>query len=396
MGYCATEDEASGLDCRDFGDALRCTDCRDGIDGLAKCRCIAEQGRDVAELDAGFRMIGDRADGVLQHGEAYDDSLQELRHEVASMRKQRTMTGNLHHRVYGMLLLPIILGLTACASSSPIIGREQVNATLWIQKATEFRIASEQVYRLATERLGTSIAAPGTAALEQQGVAADKLAALPTAIIVDLDETVLDNSYYQARRARAGAEYDETSWQLWMQEGTATALPGAVEFLQAAARAGHKIFYVTNRECRPLASLPADPCPARTATLRNLEALGLPNAAAPDALSLRYERPEWSSSDKTVRRRWIASTHRIVALVGDDLRDFVDRPIYAARSAELAALFGSRWFLLPNPIYGSWERAITAGACTPGQSAKDCAAATTARRYAALEESPSVGTAPPR
>ena len=271
---------------------------------------------------------------------------------------------------------------------APVVGREQVNATLWMQRAAEFRIASEQVYRLATERLTTTIAAPGSAALEQQGFADAALAALPTAIIVDLDETVLDNSFYQARRARMGGEYDEASWQAWMQEASAPALPGAVEFLQAAARAGHKIFYVTNRECRRLASVADDPCPARTATLHNLERLGLPNAAAADALSLRYERPEWNSSDKSVRRAWIASTHRIVALVGDDLRDFVDRPIYEARRAELVERFGVRWFLLPNPIYGSWERAITAGACERGMSAEACSAAATAKRYAALEPEP--------
>jgi acid phosphatase len=285
--------------------------------------------------------------------------------------------------------------LTGCAStlsaskpSVPVIGREQVSATLWMQRAAEYRIASEQVYRLATERLATTIAAPGTAAIEQQSLSPSELSALPTAIIVDLDETVLDNSFYQARRALVGGEYDEASWQAWMQEASAPALPGAVEFLQAAARAGHKIVYVTNRECRRLEALPDDPCPARTATLRNLEALQLPNANAPDALSLRLERPEWASSDKTLRRAWIATSHRIVALVGDDLRDFVDRPVYEARRGELAERFGSRWFLLPNPIYGSWERAITAGACDPGMSAETCAAAATARRYAALEAEP--------
>jgi acid phosphatase len=277
----------------------------------------------------------------------------------------------------------------ANGTTPPVIGREQVNATLWLQRAEEFRIASEQVYRIATRHLASSIAAPGTAAVEQQDMPAEKLAALPTAIVVDLDETVLDNSFYQARRALAGAEYDEASWQAWMQEAAAPALPGAVEFLNAAAHAGHKIFYVTNRECRPLPSAPADPCPARTATLRNLIALELPNAADKDALSLRYERPEWSSSDKAVRRAWIASTHRIVALFGDDLRDFVDRPLYAARRGELADRFGDRWFLLPNPIYGSWERAITAGACEPSMTAAACTAAATAKRYAALEATPS-------
>lgn len=291
--------------------------------------------------------------------------------------------------VLGLVLFVSCIGRGHAADPpAVVIGREQVNATLWMQRAAEYRIATRQVYRLATERLAGPIAAPGSAAVEQWSAPPTSLASMPTAIIVDLDETVLDNSYYQARRALAGAEYDEGSWQAWMQEAAATAIPGAVEFLQAAARAGHKIFYVTNRECRPVATLPGDPCPARTATLRNLQVLGLPNAEAPDALSLRYERAEWSGSDKTVRRAWIANTHRIVALVGDDLRDFVDRPEFESRRAELDALFGNRWFLLPNPIYGSWERVITAGACTKDMSAEACAAAATTQRYASLEASP--------
>jgi len=74
--------------------------------------------------------------------------------------------------------------------------------------------------------------------------------------------------------------------------------------------------------------------------------------------------------------------------VGDDLRDFVDRPVFDARRSELESMFGSRWFLLPNPVYGSWERAIVDGACNKEMSAEACSAATTARRYGALETQP--------
>jgi len=282
----------------------------------------------------------------------------------------------------------LLFSSSFAADDTSIIGREQVNATLWMQRAAEYRIAATQIYRLATERLASTVAAPGSAAVEQQQTDPAALASLPTAIIVDLDETVLDNTFYQAQRIRAGSDYDEPSWQLWMQEAAAPAISGSVEFLQAAARAGHRIFYVTNRECRVLAEYPADPCPARTATLRNLQTLNLPNAADPGALSLRRERLEWSSSNKTVRRAWIAKTYRIVALVGDDLRDFIDRPDFEVRQAELMPLFGTRWFLLPNPIYGSWERGITADACSADMSRSACASATTLKRYAALEEHP--------
>ncbi|MEY4848456.1 MAG: hypothetical protein RLZZ36_1569, partial [Pseudomonadota bacterium] len=173
----------------------------------------------------------------------------------------------------GMLFIPLVTARPATAPASPVTAREQLNATLWLQRATEYELSTLQVYRLATERLPTVIAAPGTAATEQWTTASTQLAALPTAIIVDLDETVLDNTYYQARQLLQGREYEESSWQAWMQEAAATAIPGAVDFLRAAAAAGHRVFYVTNRFCQRLESSPEDPCPARTATLRNLRAL---------------------------------------------------------------------------------------------------------------------------
>jgi acid phosphatase len=303
------------------------------------------------------------------------------------------MTGHRRGSIVGVLLLCGLAGCAApsrmspSASAPPVVGRETVNATLWMQRAAEYRIAAEQVYGLATERLTTTIAAPGTAVVEQRGADPATLARLPTAIIVDLDETVLDNSFYQARRALAGGEFDESSWDAWVSEGAAPAVPGAVEFLRAASRAGHKVFYVTNRSC-PRGTAPGAGCPSREATLRNLVALGLPDAGAPDALLQRGDRPEWSGSSKVSRRAWVAERYRIVALAGDDLHDFVDRAEYAQRREELAPLFGTRWFLLPNAMYGSWERALVGGACTPDMDAATCAAAHTARKYALLDPAP--------
>jgi acid phosphatase len=303
------------------------------------------------------------------------------------------MTGHRRGSIVGVLVLCGLAGCAApsrmspSASAPPVVGRETVNATLWMQRASEYRIAAEQVYGLATERLTTTIAAPGTAVVEQRGADPATLARLPTAIIVDLDETVLDNSFYQARRALAGGEFDESSWDAWVSEGAAPAVPGAVEFLRAASRAGHKVFYVTNRSC-PRGTAPGAGCPSREATLRNLVALGLPDAGAPDALLQRGDRPEWSGSSKVSRRNWVAERYRIVALAGDDLHDFVDRAEYAQRREELAPLFGTRWFLLPNAMYGSWERALVGGACTPDMDTATCAAAHTARKYALLDPAP--------
>jgi 5'-nucleotidase (lipoprotein e(P4) family) len=231
-------------------------------------------------------------------------------------------------------------------------GREQLNATLWMQRAPEYRASAEQVYRLATEK----IAAPpaGSAALEQASLPAETLARMPTAVVLDLDETVLDNTTYQARLIHERATYNPQSWGEWVSAGEAEAVPGAREFIAAARRLGHTVFYITNRDCKIPAPTPTDPCPAKTATTRNLIALGIDPKPDPERLLLRGERPEWNGGTKTNRRAFIAANYRIVALVGDDLGDFVDPKVFAGDRERLEPRFGVSWFLLPNPIYGSW------------------------------------------
>ena len=293
------------------------------------------------------------------------------------------------------LLLSLALLGGVAGAAEPQTSREQLHAALWMQRADEYRALVEQTWRLAGERLDAALQ-PGTAALEQMNLPAATLVALPTAVVVDLDETVLDNTFYQARLIQDRREYTEESWRAWMLEARAPALPGAVEFLKRAARAGHRIFYVTNRLCSRAASPAEGPCPEEIATRRNLLALGLPGADALDNLLLRGERAEWLAGGKSLRRAWLGERYRIIMEAGDDLRDFVDRPVFAARRAELAPLFGTRWFLLPNPLYGSWERAISDPACDAGTPAGDCSQLRLERKYALLDTDPLPLTLEPR
>ncbi len=231
-----------------------------------------------------------------------------------------------------------------------LTGRETLNATLWLQRAPEFRAIAEQVYRQAAEKIAAP--APGSAALEQADAPADELARLPSAIVLDLDETVLDNSIYQARLLRDRANYSPATWGEWVKAGEAEAIPGAREFIATARRLGHTVFYISNRDCSTPAPTADDKCPAKTATMRNLVALGIDPAPDPDRMLLRGERPDWAA--KTARRAFVAANYRIVAMVGDDIGDFVDPRAYVGDRARLAPRFGTTWFLLPNPIYGSW------------------------------------------
>lgn len=234
-----------------------------------------------------------------------------------------------------------------------------LQSVLWLQQSLEYRAAAAGVYHAASDRLESARTLPGSAALEDQPAARGRR----PAVVMDLDETALDNSAYSAWMVRQAKPYDEGSWQAWLAQQAALEVPGAAAFTQLAARKGVDVFYVSNRACVPDG---ADACPAKAHTLANLARLGFARAV-PQALMLKGERPDWGS-DKSTRREEIARTHRIIMLLGDDLRDFlppaaVEQLRGGTAPAELQQrmkLFGSRWFMLPNPMYGSWENGLPA------------------------------------
>lgn len=236
---------------------------------------------------------------------------------------------------------------------------DQLNAVLWTQTSVEYRASALQAYATARAQLDRALVDPSwSAAVEQQG---RDTAGLPSAIILDADETVLDNSPFQARLIVDGGTYNEEIWAKWTAERAAGAVPGAVAFTQYARQQGVTVFYVTNRD----APLEAD-------TRANMAALGFPLDEARDTVLTRKERPEWAS-DKTSRRELVAREFRILLLVGDDLGDFLpNRGTVAERDARVApyeAWWGTKWIVLPNPMYGSWESALRAGAPTGQEQA---------------------------
>jgi 5'-nucleotidase (lipoprotein e(P4) family) len=235
----------------------------------------------------------------------------------------------------------------ASPASPPVGAHEDLDAVLWIQTAVEYRALARQTYRLAAGQLDAALADPTwTAALEQEG----DPSALPPAVIVDVDETVLSNSAHTVRDIFDGTEFNEQSWGTWVEEARAPAVPGAVEFAQQARSKGVTIFYVTNRRAV-----------LEEATRRNLAALGFPVDATRDTVLSVGERPEWASSDKTARRRFVAAEFRVLLLVGDDFGDFVPARSSleerAALDGQYQARWGRQWIVLPNPVYGSWEGA---------------------------------------
>ncbi|MEZ4366816.1 MAG: HAD family acid phosphatase [Kofleriaceae bacterium] len=224
--------------------------------------------------------------------------------------------------------LALTCGDGACASTEPVAppGLE----LRWVDGAAEYRALAAQAYRGATARL-EALATAG---------------ALPAAfaVVLDVDETSLSNVRYQAERAVLGVGYSSASWLAWTQRRAATAIPGVAGFLAAVKAHGGTVAFVTNRKA-------GAEC---TATRANLLAEGLPV----DGLYCRG-----GTSDKNPRFQAIeAGTAAglpalpIVMYIGDNIADFPGLSQDLAGEPEDAyAEFGADLFVIPNPMYGSWE-----------------------------------------
>lgn len=233
-----------------------------------------------------------------------------------------------------------------------------LNAVVWMQTAAEADALRRQVFVAARAALDRALADPEwTAAEEQSG----DLAGLPPAVIVDVDETVLDNSALEARFVRRNQQFTDELWSSWVEERRAKPIQGAVEFARYAEERGVTMFYVTNRT--------AD---EETATRDNLLRVGFPVERAIDVVLTKGE--DGAPSDKTSRRQKVARTHRILLMLGDDLGDFTTREGSVSdrlgRVAKYGSRWGTSWFVLPNPMYGSWERALAAGPSGDGSHAR--------------------------
>ena len=221
-----------------------------------------------------------------------------------------------------------------------------LNSVLWMQTAAERRALTRQTYRQAERMLEAALEdASWTAALEQ----GEEPSQLPPAVILDVDETVLDNSAFQAQLIVEDELFQTEPWNDWCRREEALPIPGAVDFTQYAAERGVVVFYVTNRRHE-----------VEEATRRNLEKHGFPFDEDNDTLFTRGEKEAWDVSDKSSRRAEIASRYRVLLLLGDDFNDFVSGTwaSLAERDAlaeEYESYWGSKWFVLPNPEYGSWE-----------------------------------------
>lgn len=243
-------------------------------------------------------------------------------------------------------LVPAFLLLSACASAPssapeatpPAIAvdvatlppAERHREVHWFRTAAEYRALALQTFRSAGTRL-RALEAP--------------LADGSWGVIMDADETILDNSLFEKRIAEAGETFSEEAWDAWVLEEAATAIPGSDTFVALVHRLGGRVAVVTNRH--------DGLCPA---TIRNLHALGI----RPDVVLC-----ETDTSQKEARFAMVAEGTaspelgplRVLLWIGDNIGDFPDLDQSMRDAAvEDYRLFGDRYFVLPNPMYGSWMR----------------------------------------
>ena len=250
----------------------------------------------------------------------------------------------------------LALGAAACMTLSSGVGwaqggpapNDMLLATLWAQRSVEFKGNALTVFALARIRLDEALADRNwtAAPVEQKGDYQN----LPPAIILDVDETVLDNSRYQVWMLKNNQTFSTKTWNQFCAAQGSTAVPGAVEFTKYADSKGVKVFYVTNRAAV-----------TENDTRENMAKLGFPTGGNVDTFLMQGEKPEWGSA-KGTRRAVVTKDYRILLNVGDNFGDFDDR--YRGSEADRLKAFdsdmaywGRQWLMIANPAYGSFDTA---------------------------------------
>jgi 5'-nucleotidase (lipoprotein e(P4) family) len=225
-------------------------------------------------------------------------------------------------------------GNSVCDSLSMSSQEHLVMSVLWYQRSAEMRAMYYQSFYLAKLALDKKLA--------------DDKSADKKAVVFDLDETVLDNSPYEAMMIQKGVDHSNKLWREWTKMAVAKATPGVVDFINYAKSKGVTAFYVSNREIGDW-----------DVTINNLQKNNLPFADTIHVL-LRAS----ASNDKTPRYDKIAGNYKILLTFGDNLRDFKEifgnrKVNYGFNMADsLKDQYGVNFIMLPNPMYGDWEKAI--------------------------------------
>lgn len=234
------------------------------------------------------------------------------------------------------LLISALLFLSAsCAgpkATYPSNTREyQLSSYLWYQTSGEFKALSYQAYNLARLKLAAD--------LENKYNA-------KRAVVFDIDETVLDNSFSGAYEVKYNIAWDQERFNQWVAQKRAEAIPGAIDFINYAVKNRVEVIFISNRTEAQ-----------KEDTLENFKRLGIPAKKE----NLYFLGKEWS---KEKRRQAVLSKYHVVLYFGDNLGDF-HKDWDDKTAEERRALvdqhredFGEKFIILPNPLYGDWEKSL--------------------------------------
>lgn len=221
------------------------------------------------------------------------------------------------------------------SQATSVSDRLRLDGSLWVQTSGEYHALARQTYATATAEILSRLPsrAPG---------------GRPLAVVLDLDETVIDNGFYNYERAVRGEGFDPDSWDQWLRLhiDDMEAVPGAREFIAAMRAVDIAVIFISNR-----------PASRERETWEALAAVAGVEQAPGVEMYLQD-----GGSDKSLRRAAVLATYDVVGWIGDQLSDFPFEdlaPDPEARwanvcSPEFLSQFGTMWFLLPNPIYGNW------------------------------------------
>jgi len=240
-------------------------------------------------------------------------------------------------RISRITIVVCLLALVSCTGNKEIkenISTQEnlANATVWFQRSPEMRALYYQGYNIAKLRL---------AEFNKQKTSK------PKAVVVDIDETMIDNSPFEAQQIFDSKGYSPESWKKWSLLAKAKAVPGAVEFTHFCDSLGVTVIYISNRKVDEL-----------DATIKNLDSLGFSYAKK------EYMLFKQDASSKKARRDQVSQKYEIVMLIGDNLNDLSE--VFENRGVDWGVSvteqnkkeFGNRFIVLPNPMYGEWEKNI--------------------------------------
>lgn len=259
--------------------------------------------------------------------------------QAVTTAKNDGVSATSNHTVTNNALTNDVAAQEALKQKQQYQAETETMGLLWMRTSAEYRALAYQGYNVAMNAVKMAVTDPS----HQRK---------PLAIVLDADETVVDNTKLMGESiANGNGRFDAPWWRQAVHQGKSQAMPGAVEFLNEVHKQGVEIFYVSNR----YAPVNYD------ATVQNFKALGFPSVDKDHVLLFEKD------SDKQPRFDMIAKKYYVVVYMGDNAGDFpigTKGKTLAERNAIIDAHkedFGTTFVVFPNPAYGSWVSALAKG-----------------------------------